>query len=201
MKKPAISEITSAEDFNRWYWTKEELIEFCKNAKLPFSGSKELLRQRISYAFDNNGKIRPIQKAKKTTSTFNWAKEELSLDTKITDNVTFGPNFRNFMKLHIGNKFSCHSDFMDWVNGNIGKTLKDAIIQWNELEERKKDPNFRRKIATHNRMNQYIRDFFDEHPDSTFEKALKLWHLKKQIPVTNGMVKYESGDIDLLLEK
>ena len=198
MPRPDFSDIATEKDFNQWYWTKEELISICKKAQLSFSGSKEDLRQRISQAFNNTYTKDKKNKSKKAASKFNWAKEKLQLSTIITDNVSFGPNFRNFMQANIDRKFSCHSDFMDWVKANIGKTLADAIVQWNILEDRKKDPDFRRKIANHNRLSLYVRDFLEDHPDKSFKDALRLWNIKKQLPVQNGMVKYEKKDIELL---
>ena len=84
------------------------------------------------------------------------------------------------------------------TKANIGKTLADAILHWNILEDRKKAPNFRRKIADHNRLNLYIRDFLEDHPEMSFKDALRLWNIKKQLPVHNGMVKYEKEDIELI---
>jgi len=159
MKRPSFESIQNGAEFNSWYWTKAEMVDICKAANLPHVGSKFQLRDRIMYALDNEGKTRAVIKTKKPASTFNWAKAELSLDTPITDNVSFGPNFRRFMKSQIGKKFSCHSDFMDWVKSNVGKTLHDAVLSWEALEARKADPNFKRTIADHNMYNQYIRDF------------------------------------------
>lgn len=100
---------------NSWYWLKEELVAFCKHLGLPYTGGKFALRDRIIYALDHDGQLLPKKAAAKKMSKFNWANASLTLDTVITDNVSVVPNFRNFMQSKIGNKFSCHSDFMDWV--------------------------------------------------------------------------------------
>lgn len=194
-ERPDFSKIVSGKEFNRWYWLKAEMVEICKVLSLPYAGGKFELRDRIMYALDNGGKLLKVPKAKRVTSHFNWAKEKLMLDTVITDNVTFGPNFRNFMKYHIGKKFSCHSDFMDWVKNNTGKTLKDAIFKWEELEVRKKNPSFKREIATHNMMSQYIRDFFKDNPDLSFQEAHRCWKMKKGMPMKNGRVQYDKNDL------
>lgn len=196
MKRPEFSNIKSGEEFNSWYWLKEEMVEICKLCGLPYSGAKFELRDRIMYALDNEGKIKP-QKAIKKTSKFNWAKAELHPETVITDNISFGPNFRRFMKGQIGAKFSCHSDFMDWVKQNPGKTLQDAVQKWEELEQRKDDPNFKREIAEHNMFNQYTRDFLEDNPGMTFKQARSFWLLKKKLPTKDGFVKYEKTDLKL----
>lgn len=197
MKRPAFEDIKTGQEFNRWYWLKAEMIEICKHSNLPTHGRKFDLRDRIMYALDNNGAILEEPVEKKATSKFNWARSELTPETLITDNVSFGPNFRKFMKSQVGNKFSCHSDFMDWVKANEGKTLKDAVEQWYALEARKNDPAFRREIADNNMLSQYIRDFLDDNARKTLKDAKKYWQLKKQLPTETGFVRYERTDLEL----
>ena len=196
-KKPDFSEMVSGAEFNQWYWLKEELITICKQVDLPYHGSKFELRDRIMYALDNNGRLKPNPEKKKRESTFNWAKANLTMETVITDSISFGPNFRNFMKAEIGRNFSCNGDFMQWVRDNTGKTLGDAVLKWQELENRKDDPKFRRDIAAYNMLNQYVRDYLDDNPDRSFKDALKLWKIKKQLPAEDGFVKYRRSDLKL----
>lgn len=197
MKRPNFEDITSGTEFNTWYWLKAEMEEICKRANLPSNGRKFELRDRIMFALDHKGQIKPVPKKKKSKSKFNWAKETLTLETKITDSVSFGPNFRKFMKHHIGAGFSCHSDFMDWVKSNEGKTLEAAICAYNQLEKRKEDPKFHRKIAPNNMLAQYIRDFMKDNPDQSLENARMCWLLKKQLPMKNGFVTYEKSDLNI----
>jgi hypothetical protein len=197
MKRPDFENIKSGTEFNNWYWLKKELVEICKRSELPSHGRKFELRDRIMFALDNKGKIKPEIKKKKKKSKFNWAKSELNLKTKITDNVSFGPNFRKFMKSQIGNTFSCNSDFMDWVKINVGKTLEHAILEYYQLEKRKENPDFKRKIADNNMFNQYTRDFMEDNPNEKIKNVRKYWFLKKQLPTKNGFVKYEKSDLEL----
>ncbi len=196
MGRPDFENITSGAEFNTWYWLKEEMVAICKNAGLPANGRKFELRDRIMYALDNNGKLRQQAKPKKQ-SKFNWVKATLTPETVITDNISFGPNFRNFMKHQIGDKFSCHSDFMDWVKANEGKTLAKAVEQWFALEARKENPQFKRDIADNNMFNQYTRDFLDAYPKKNLKDARKYWLLKKALPMQNGFVRFEKTDLDL----
>ncbi|MEM9936283.1 MAG: DUF6434 domain-containing protein [Bacteroidota bacterium] len=198
MGRPDFIDIHSGEEFARWYWKKEELLDICKASGLPMQGSKFELQDRIKYALDNDGAILLPKKKPKLTSRFNWAHESLSLDTLITDNISFGPNVRGFLQSQIGPKFVCHTDFMDWVKAHPGKTLHDAIDMWWQLEERKKDPNFKREIAAHNMMNQYFRDFMEDNPERPIADARACWKLKKQLPTKNNQVVYESSDLALI---
>lgn len=195
--RPPFEAIKTGKEFNTWYWLKEELVALCKQAGLPHTGSKSELRDRIMYALDHAGASKPRVAKQPKRSRFNWAKEELNPDTLITDNVSFGPNFRAFMKAEIGAKFSCHSDFMDWVKAHPGKSLGDAVKQWQLLDERKKDPDFKRKIAANNMYNQYTRDFLADNPGMALKEARHYWLLKKQLPTKDGFVRYEASDLSL----
>ncbi len=196
MSRPPFEKIKSGSEFNNWYWLKVEMIEICRNLKIPMNGSKFQLRDRIMYFLDNDGKVQATIK-KKPKSKFNWSKETLSLSTPLTDNVSFGQNFRKFMTLHLGDEFSFNTDFMDWAKANSGKTMQDAIDMWRALENRKSDKSFRRDIADHNMMNQYLRDFSDDNPQLSSDIARKCWHLKRRLPMKNGFVRYEKSDLKL----
>lgn len=198
MQRPDITEIKTGKEFNRWYWLKAEMIEICKHMKLPYSGSKFELRDRIMYALDHEGQAPPRPQRPNKTSKFNWAKESLSLDTVITDNITFGQNLRAFMQGQIGEHFVFHTEFMAWAKAHPGKTLAEAVVKWEELEALRHDPNHRTKIAAHNMLLQYVRDFLDDHPELAFKDALACWKQKKLLPTETGFIRYEEGDLDLL---
>ena len=197
MKRPTFEQIRTGAEFNRWYWLKTEMVEFCKQLNLPSNGRKFDLRDRIMNALDNNYSASNETKPKKSASNFNWPKAKLTNETKITDNISFGPNFRGYMKAQIGSKFTCHSDFMAWVKSNTGKTLGDAVSKWIELEKRKENPAFKRVIADNNMYAQYTRDFLANNEGMRLSDAKKFWLLKKQLPTTDGFVRYEHTDLDL----
>lgn len=194
-KRPNLSDISSAKEFRRWYWLKEELVAYCKSTSISTAGGKFEIVDRIAEYLETGKVIKPKRITPKTKrSRFDWAKAPLSLETVITDNLTFGKNFRGFMTEQIGSKFVCHSDFMDWVKANVGKTLADALKAWCELEDRKKDPNFKRKIAPQNMLAQYARDFLTDNPDLTHADMMRCWKLKKALP-NEGKVVYEASDL------
>lgn len=193
--RPLIDQIKNGDELKSWYWLKEELIVFCKQLGISSRGSKFEIQERLAIFIDTGEIERSVTKTH--ISKFNWSKEKLNEETVITDNVSFGPNFRGFMKEKLGSKFSCTSEFMSWVKNNSGKTLADAINYWKLLEERKKDPNFRRKIASHNMYNQYMRDFMDAFPKKSIEDAKLAWSIKKTLPAKEGFVKFHPNDLHL----
>ncbi len=197
MQRPDFKDINSGAEFNRWYWLKQEMVEICRHANLPTTGRKFVLRDRIMYALDNNGKVAPEPVSKKKTSKFNWAKSELTLNTIITDNISFGQNLRRFMKSQVDRKFSFNTEFMDWAKNNAGKTLKDAVDQWLFLEDRKKSPDYKSTIADNNMYNQYMRDFMNDNPNFPIKEVRKYWLKKRQLPTNDGFIRYDKSDLKL----
>lgn len=197
MPRPDFASFRTGAEFNNWYWLKAELMEICQQAGLPTNGSKFTLRDRIIYALDNEGAVMPEPKKPKPTSRFNWAKEKLRPETLITDNITFGQNFRGFMESQLGPHFICHTDFMKWVKAHPGYTLADAVTAWNMLEQRKTDPSFRSDIADHNMFNQYTRDFLDENPELGMAAVRHSWAKRREMPAPGGFIRYQPTDVDL----
>lgn len=196
--RPALSAALDWQEYARWYWPVEAMQAFCATLGLPASGSKADLRARIAFALKHPDAPLPKEVKPAKKSRFKWASEVLTLDTVITDNVSFGPNVRRFFAQQIGAKFVCHGDFMDWMRSNEGSTLGDGIAAWLMLEERKLDLAFRREIAKCNNYLQYLRDLRDAHPELTLDQAKVCWDQKKIRPAQDGFVVFEASDLRFL---
>jgi Domain of unknown function (DUF6434)/SAP domain-containing new25 len=194
MQRPAIKEIESGSELRKWYWLKAELVEYCKEIKVNYSGSKFEILERIANGLDN---ISAQVKTKniRNKSNFNWAKETLTLDTLITDSYTNGPNCRRFFKEHCGPSFHFSIAFMKYMKIGEGKSLQNAVDFWLELNKKQKNINFKSEIPAGNQYNQYLRDFFADNLDMTIVQARHYWKLKRSLPLEKH--KYEKSDLDL----
>ena len=195
--RPPFDQKLSEAEFQKWYWPKAMLEEICQQLDLPRAGSKAQLRARISDHLAGRTASTCKQKPSRNRAV-NWSTAELSLNTVITPDITFGRNVRGFFKGQIGSSFVCNGDFMDWVKANSGKTLRDAVDAWHSLEHRKADPAFRRTIAPHNNYLQYLRDFQEAFPSRPIEEAKQCWDQKKVRPATDGYVVFEAADVRFL---
>ena len=83
---------------------------------------------------------------------------------------------------------------MDWVKQNQGKTLADAIVEWNRQHDVKKDKNHKTEIAAQFEYNRYMRAFLADNPDKTSKDAMKSWKRKKSL---RGGNEYERADLSL----
>lgn len=191
--RPEITTIETGTELKRWYWLKAELAAYCKAAGISYSGSKFEILDRIADVLD--GKKVSRKKPKKPKSTFNWATETLTPETIITDSYKNGPNSRSFFKEYCGGKFSFNIAFMDWMKANTGKTLRDAVTEWERLEALKRSGKHKSDIPEGNQYNKYVRDFFDDNPDKTIAEARHYWKLKRALPL--GRHVYERSDLEL----
>jgi hypothetical protein len=192
MERPILDKNISIEDFNDFYWLKQELIDFCKTIGLSTSGGKIEITERIR-CFLETGEVnnyKPIKE--KATSKFDWDKEILSPKTIITDNYKNGENVRHFFINEIGPHFSFNIIFMKWIKQNVGKTLEDAIIEWNRIHQLKKDKNYVSEIDSQFEYNRYMRAFLNDNPDLSSKDAMKYWKLKRSQRGTN---EYEKTDL------
>lgn len=195
--KPSVQDPMTAETFGGWFWTKPELTMLCKRYGLSLAGGKDELRARVRHFLQTGKRLTP---APRKRGGFDWARETLTLDTELTETVSFGPNLRRFMADQIGPSFTCTSDFMDWARSHPGSTLADAVIAWFDLDSRRADPAFRSSIAQHNNYLQYLRDFRDACPDLTQDHAKAAWARRKTMPMTGERIVFHPDDRGLALE-
>ena len=75
MKRPDIYDIQTGDELKRWYWLKQELVEFCKLTNLSYVGAKFDILERIATVLDKGvSKIEKVQRSDKPTSKFVWSK-------------------------------------------------------------------------------------------------------------------------------
>lgn len=191
-KRPDLNSNISVKDFTDFYWLKAELIDFCKKEGLPRSGNKIEIANRISTFLKTGKKEIVKQKKTKPISKFDWNNEPLSLKTIITDNYKNSENVRAFFQKHTKRQFKFNVRFMNWMKANVGKTLHDALQQWETLEIGKKTTP--KDIAPQFEYNRYTRDFLADNPNLTKADAIRFWKIKRSMRGGNG---YERSDLEL----
>jgi hypothetical protein len=194
MKRPELNDNLSGTDFKDFYWLKNELIDFCKSKGINATGGKQELSDSI-ICYLQTGKITKIVPKQPTKSKFDWNNAEITLDTEITDNYKNSENVRAFMNRKIGSHFHFHTEYMDWTKQNTGKTMRDAIAEWERIYEMKKDKNYRTTISSQFEYNTYIRDFLTDNKDKTIKEAIHFWKLKRN---RRGENIYAKSDLQMI---
>lgn len=171
--------------FKETYYSKEELVAYCKANDLQATGSKIELTERI-YHFLLNGE--------KQTSNIKRAKASFeatpTLDSLIGEDFVCSEIKRAFFKEHIGKSFSFNVRFQNWLKANSDKTYQDAINAYKVIKSTKND-----KIDSQFEYNTYIRDFFKDNEGYSLEDCIRCWMFKKKVA---GNHKYEKSDLSVL---
>ena len=195
--RPPIEEIRSSEELQRWYWLKSELEAEARRNKIRLSGGKFTILNRLCHFLDTGDRIWPGDKRRQIKSKFDWHCEPLTTETVITDSYKNTQNVRRFFKEHAGQSFKFNIEFMAWMKANEGKTLAEAVVEYQEMRQREKQPGHASVIAPHNQFNQYTRDFLKDNPDMGMEEVRKYWALKRALPSETGLHVYEPSDLKL----
>jgi len=191
MDRPELKKGLDGKTFRSFYYLKEELVEFCRANRLPTSGGKLELTERIAAFLDTGEVVETAKVSKKAPSDIG----NLTEQTIIEDDFVCSEKHRAFFKEKIGNSFSFNVLFQKWLKGNAGKTYGEAVEAYYQiLEEKKKGKTV---IDKQFEYNTYIRDFFEDNKGKSLEEAIICWKYKKGL---QGHNKYEPTDLLVLNE-
>ena len=101
MNRPALKASLSAEEFEAWYWLKEELVLFCRRHHLSTVGLKRELQARIVNHLSGNI-TSPNASPRSRTGTM---PAQFTLDTVIGEGWRCGPSLGAFFKQTLGTGF------------------------------------------------------------------------------------------------
>lgn len=195
--RPPIETISTSETLRRWYWTKAELEAECRRRGLKIAGAKFTQLDRIAHFLETGEKRLPTDTQPRQTSKFDWHSEPLTPETRITDSYRNSQNVRRFFKSQVGDQFKFNIAFMAWIKANVGKTLADAVAEYERLAAAAKAPGAQSEIAHHNQFNQYTRDFLADNPEMSMEDVRHFWALKRSLPSEDGRHRYDRADLKL----
>lgn len=187
-ERPELRKGLESEEFRAYYYLKEELVAFCKEMGLQSTGGKQELTERIAHFLETGEKLRNKSHIKHSVSI-----REITLDSVIEESFVCSEEHRAFFKSVIGEGFSFKVSFQKWLKENSGKTYKEAIVAYQELQKKSKDQIT--NIDSQFEYNVYIRDFFKANKGRTLKEAIKCWKYKKG---QKGHNKYEAQDLMIL---
>lgn len=188
VERPILDTTMDGNTFRKYYYLKEELVDFCRKNNLPTSGSKVEITERIAHFLDTGKVLKPALKRKKTIDV-----GMISEDTIIEEEFVCSEKHRVFFKSKIGKTFSFIVPFQKWLKSNAGKTYGDAIEAYYHIVEEKKSG--KSVIDKQFEYNTYIRDFFENNKGKSLDQAIQCWKYKKSLP---GHNRYEESDLSAL---
>ena len=172
--RPDFDKITSFDQFNKYYWYREEISQICKSLGLEYRGTKQELNHIIEAYFKGNLiKKSPRKKVKKQV-------ENISLDSPLLEcGFSFNAKFREYFAAVTGiSPFKFTADMATaWrkvkseTDGNF--TIQDLLkVYYGQSDYAKYD----HAVC---QWNQFLKDFCaDKHSDYYSNKlkvAAILW--------------------------
>lgn len=183
IKRPPLTQTISIDDFKSFYWLKEELTDFCRQHGISTIGGKIDIANRIVEFLSTGKVINTAQRQHRSSQKLNL--NEISLDSLITKKYTSNETNRAFFKSVIGAHFHFTTRFMNFCKANPDKTYRDAVNEWQQEQEDKKDPNYQTELAPQFEYNRFMREFKEKNPGMSFRDTVKAWNEYRNKPKKN----------------
>ena len=166
--------IKSFEEFNRYYWYREELSQICKSLGLEYRGTKQELNHIIEQYFKGNIIEKSVRKVNKKQA------KAITLNTPLLEcGFSFNQKFREYFSVVTGvDPFKFNANMATaWrkvkAENDLNFTIQDMLkVYYGESDYAKYDHSVCQ-------WNQFLKDFTsDEFSDFYFNKlkvAAILW--------------------------
>ena len=167
--RPSFKDIESFEEFNKYYWYREELSQICKSLGLEYRCTKKELNYIIEQYFKGNRIEKSTRKVNKKHT------EVISLSTPLLEcGFSFNQKFRDYFSAVTGvSPFKFNADMATaWRkvkrDNDINFTIQDMIkIYYGESDYAKYDNSACQ-------WNQFLKDFCADESSNNYSNKLKV---------------------------
>ena len=171
-KRPDFRDIKSFEEFNKYYWYREELSQICKSLGLEYRCTKQELNYIIEQYFRGNkvGKFLSMSKGNKNQS------EVITLETPLLKcGFSFNPKFRDYFSAVTGiSPFKFSADMATaWRKVKKDKDIKFTIQDMIKIYYGESD--YARYDSSACQWNQFLKDFCLDEFSDCYSIAAILW--------------------------
>ena len=168
------SNIKSFEEFNRYYWYREELSQICKSLGLEYRGTKQELNHIIEQYFKGNRIEKSVRKVNKRQA------EAITLNTPLLEcGFSFNQKFREYFSVVTGvDPFKFNADMATAcrkvkAENDLNFTIQDMLkVYYGESDYAKYDHSVCQ-------WNQFLKDFcsdeFSDYYSNKLRVAAILW--------------------------
>ena len=167
--RPDFKDIKSFEEFNRYYWYREELSQICKSLGLEYRGTKQELNHIIEQYFKGNRIEKSIRKVNKKQA------EAITLNTSLLKcGFSFNQKFREYFSIVTGvDPFKFNADMATaWrkvkAENDLNFTIQDMLkVYYGGLDYAKYDHSVCQ-------WNQFLKDFCSDEFSDFYSNKLKV---------------------------
>ena len=163
------SNIKSFEEFNRYYWYREELSQICKSLGLEYRGTKQELNHIIEQYFKGNRIEKSVRKVNKRQA------EAITLNTPLLEcGFSFNQKFREYFSVVTGvDPFKFNANMATaWrkvkAENDLNFTIQDMLkVYYGESDYAKYDHSVCQ-------WNQFLKDFCSDEFSDFYSNKLKV---------------------------
>ena len=167
--RPSFKDIESFDEFNKYYWYREELSQICKSLGLEYRCTKKELNYIIEQYFKGTRIEKSTRKVNKKHA------EAISLNTPLLEcGFSFNQKFRDYFSAVTGvSPFKFNADMATaWRkvkrDNDINFTIQDMIkIYYGESDYAKYDNSACQ-------WNQFLKDFCADESSNNYSNKLKV---------------------------
>ena len=167
--RPDFSNIKSFEEFNRYYWYREELSQICKSLGLEYRRTKQELNYIIEQYFKGKRIEKSVKKVKKKQA------EAITLNTPLLEcGFSFNQKFREYFSVATGvEPFKFNADMATaWrkvkAGNDLNFTIQDMLkVYYGESDYAKYDHSVCQ-------WNQFLKDFCSDEFSDFYSNKLKV---------------------------
>ena len=167
--RPDFNNIKSFEEFNRYYWYREELSQICKSLGLEYRSTKQELNYIIEQYFKGNRIEKSVRKVKKKQA------EAITLNTPLLEcGFSFNQKFREYFSVATGvEPFKFNADMATaWrkvkAGNDLNFTIQDMLkVYYGESDYAKYDHSVCQR-------NQFLKDFCSDEFSDFYSNKLKV---------------------------
>ena len=168
-KRPEFEKIISFDEFNKYYWYREEISQICKSLGLEYRGTKQELNHIIEQYFKGNLiKKSSIKTTKKQV-------ENITLDTPLLEcGFSFNAKFREYFSTLTGiSPFKFTADMATaWRKVKSEKNIKFTIEDLLKVYYGKSDyAKYDNSVC---QWNQFLKDFCADENSRNYSNKLKV---------------------------
>lgn len=161
--------IKSFEEFNRYYWYREELSQICKSLGLEYRSTKQELNYIIEQYFKGNRIEKSVRKVNKKQA------EAITLNTPLLEcGFSFNQKFREYFSVATGvEPFKFNADMATaWrkvkAGNDLNFTIQDMLkVYYGESDYAKYDHSVCQ-------WNQFLKDFCSDEFSDFYSNKLKV---------------------------
>lgn len=175
-RRPALTSELTGVEFVRWYWLKQELVDFARRSGLRTSGGKELLTRRIAASLDGVPFEEPVAAASGARTQLTGP---LTPATVIPRGQRCSQVVRAWFVEQVGPSFGFDAEMRAFFAGTDGsQTMRDALEHYRATREQRAKP-----IDPQFEFNRFTRTWHEAHPTGTRDDALRAWRTYRERPV------------------